>query len=104
MAEVDTLPNAEWVVSVAVVDNQAYETDTPTDQCLSMLYVRPALTTGAKELFSDADVGPSKAVPVVGDARNWPVAIGLLNSTLLNHTYEIPAPTYGRKRACDSPK
>ena len=51
-----TVPTLECVVSVARVDSHIYDSDTPADQCLSKLYVKPALMTGANELLNFADV------------------------------------------------
>lgn len=68
-----TVPTLEFVVRVARVDSHMYDIDTPADQCLSMLYVKPALMTGANELLNRAVVEPSSRVLVEGEYRNAPL-------------------------------
>lgn len=43
--------------------SRVYESENPSDQCSSMLWLTPRLITGATELVKDAVVGPSSSVP-----------------------------------------
>lgn len=70
LARLVIVPSADCVVRVAWVASQMYDTDKPADQWALKLYVKPALTIGANELLSRAVVGPSSALPYVGEFRN----------------------------------